>query len=152
MSELLRECPFCGSEAICETVGHREICGVLCSNEACFLVNGTTNLFTSKEQAIEAWNTRYSKYPLNVTKRGYGGLAAALSPTLDRLLDSLDEPIPCPACGAKGVIICEDGAWNCSDCNGGGAVGITPEAEADLGIIEHKGEKVTVKIKVARGE
>ena len=67
------------------------------------------------ENAIEAWNTRYSKYPLNVTKQGYGGLVAALSPTLDRLRDS-------------------------------------GETEADLGEIEHNGEKVMVKIKVVRGE
>lgn len=61
----------------------------------------------TEEAAIQAWNTRYSKYPL-----------APVSSTLDRLLDS--------------------------------RFNLAAAAEADLGEIEHRGEKVMVKIKVVR--
>ncbi len=59
----LKACPFCGYEAEIDTISQtqetkQDIWGVCCSNEQCFMLDGTTALFLSREEAIEAWNSR----------------------------------------------------------------------------------------------
>lgn len=57
--EELKPCPFCGGEA--ELWASEDgIYGVWCSNPDCYMDVDTRDR-TSKEAAIEAWNTRYER-------------------------------------------------------------------------------------------
>lgn len=58
MSEELKPCPFCGSEADFITKG-RSWWAVECLNERnCGIFLPVDSAYTSKDYAIKAWNTR----------------------------------------------------------------------------------------------
>lgn len=52
--EELKKCPFCGGEAKLGIIEYRYENTVECSQCNCLL----DNIYTSKEQAIQAWNKR----------------------------------------------------------------------------------------------
>lgn len=58
MTEELKPCPFCGGKALCDT----DIKGfwfVACPDDYCNMRVSTYH-YGSKQEAIVAWNTRYS--------------------------------------------------------------------------------------------
>ena len=61
MSEL-NPCPFCGKEVFLLDVKTRSSAyskwDVYCRTHGCFLNSGTNNMFSNREGAIIAWNTR----------------------------------------------------------------------------------------------
>lgn len=56
MSEELKPCPFCGGEA--ELYGISSFWNVKCLKGCCFRPATEGNSYTSKEIAIDNWNTR----------------------------------------------------------------------------------------------
>lgn len=64
MREELKPCPFCGSEARFEVDGERG--WICCSNEDCTAWD--TEIFSTTDEAIKAWNTRAEKTCHNKSK------------------------------------------------------------------------------------
>ena len=61
MSEL-KPCPFCGKDVFLLDVATRSSANakwdVYCRTHGCFLNSGTNNMFSNREEAFIAWNTR----------------------------------------------------------------------------------------------
>lgn len=63
--ENLRECPFCGGKPKMYSDKEPDMHGVihLCSGYDEYMVKIESRLFNTEEQAIAAWNTRYTPTP-----------------------------------------------------------------------------------------
>ena len=61
MSEL-KPCPFCGKDVFLLDVATRSSANakwdVYCRTHGCFLNSGTNNMFSNRDEAFIAWNTR----------------------------------------------------------------------------------------------
>ena len=58
----LKPCPFCGKDVFLLDVATRSSANakwdVYCRTHGCFLNSGTNNMFSNREEAFIAWNTR----------------------------------------------------------------------------------------------
>ena len=90
----LLNCPFCGSEADIECQG-KSAWEVECMNESCGVFLPLDSWFTSRDNAINAWNTRPS--------------------------DNL-KPCLCPKSEAKTVKLITSQIWQCPRCGGLGSI------------------------------
>ena len=64
----LKPCPFCGKEVFLLDVAIQPApdakWDVYCRTHDCFLNSGTNNMFSNREDAIIAWNTRSDAYEI----------------------------------------------------------------------------------------
>ena len=78
----LKPCPFCGKEVFLLDVETRSSAyskwDVYCRTHGCFLNSGTNNMFSSREDAIIAWNTRSDAAELTTLREQIKVLREAL--------------------------------------------------------------------------
>lgn len=89
MSEL-RPCPFCGKEVFLLDVAIQPApdakWDVYCRTHDCFLNSGTNNMFSNREDAIIAWNTRSDAYEIIALREQ----VKVLQETLDKAAEVAD--------------------------------------------------------------
>jgi len=82
MNDALKECPFCGAEAIHVAAGHPSLAHYV----MCFCCNNATAMTDTREQAAELWNRRVAA-------------PAERPPTEAPTARAPDNGWLCPACG-----------------------------------------------------
>ena len=89
----LKPCPFCGSEVFLLDVATRSDANakwdVYCRTHECFLNSGTNNMFSNREDAMIAWNTRAESRELATLREQVKVLREALG-WLDNEMDCRD--------------------------------------------------------------
>ena len=80
----LKPCPFCGKEVFLLDVETRSSAyskwDVYCRTHGCFLNSGTNNMFSNREDAMIAWNTRAESRELITLREQVKVLREALYP------------------------------------------------------------------------
>lgn len=95
--EELKPCPFCGGKAYGYTVQTKEIFTEYIHCERC---NACSDVYETKQQAIEAWNTRHEPTCQKIPgKMRYGTRVPKCSNCGQSLGDK--RWIYCPKCGFK---------------------------------------------------
>ena len=78
----LKPCPFCGKDVFLLDVATRSSANakwdVYCRTHGCFLNSGTNNMFSNREDAILAWNTRAESLELTALRERVKVLREAL--------------------------------------------------------------------------
>ena len=89
----LKPCPFCGKEVFLLDVATRSSANakwdVYCRTHGCFLNSGTNNMFSNREEAFIAWNTRTEPPELSALRGQVRVLREALEACID-LLSNLE--------------------------------------------------------------
>ena len=93
MSEL-KPCPFCGKEVFLLDVAIQSApdakWDVYCRTHGCFLNSGTNNMFSNREDAIIAWNTRSEAYEIIALREQVKVLREALALAKGFIKNGLD--------------------------------------------------------------
>lgn len=102
--QALLNCPFCGGEGKLKVAD-----GILddftmfycyCPNGKC--IAGGTDWFRSREEAIEAWNTRAERTcTIEDVTFGYTDTSWGRCSSCGRKFPYVDDVVACPNCGAK---------------------------------------------------
>ena len=91
-ADKLKPCPFCGSEVFLLDVATRSDADakwdVYCRTHECFLNSGTNNMFSNREDAMIAWNTRSDAYEIIALREQVKVLREALEGLLSMVPDN----------------------------------------------------------------
>lgn len=85
----LKPCPFCGKEVFLLDVATRSSANakwdVYCRTHGCFLNSGTNTMFSNREEAVIAWNTRAEPPELIALREQVRVLREALGEAVEHL-------------------------------------------------------------------